>query len=158
MTRQVLYTSRETGHLSFNEIGDLLERSRRWNHEHEITGLLLHAPNGNFVQMLEGEDKDIEAVLLRITADDRHEQVKILIDQTVDRRVFPDWEMGFANLLCADQSEVESYIREVLSSTSEELELQLIPVFLMASIHDANADTSLVPLMLKTHSSDQGAA
>lgn len=108
-----------------------------------ITGLLLHAPNGNFVQLIEGDAEDVENVLSRITSDKRHHNISVFIDQVIEHRAFPDWEMGFADLLCSDQTKVEQYIREALRRAPGELALQLIPVFLMLSLHDAHADSSL---------------
>lgn len=145
MIRQLLYTSKEYKRLSFNDIGNLLVRARSWNYEHGITGLLLHAPDGHFVQLIEGKPENIDELFSRIKSDDRHGDIEVVIDQGVEARAFQDWEMGFADLLCADQMAVENYINDILGNCVDRTSLQLIPVFKMALLHDSHANTSLVP-------------
>ena len=147
--RQLLYTSRETTKLTPEEVQDLLMKARMWNSENGITGLLLHAPNGRFIQLVEGMEDDVNAVFARICYDDRHNNLSILVDQEVTARVFPNWEMGFADLMCADNRGIESYLSSVLGNDSTSWAQNLIPVIMMAAIHDYNSGTSLSALFSK---------
>ena len=91
MLSQCLYISTAPS-LSREEVDAILEASARNNPAPGITGLLLY--NGrNFLQLLEGEVEDIEALMERISADSRHTGVSILHIGTIAARVCPDWAM-----------------------------------------------------------------
>ena len=91
MLSQCLYISTAPS-LSREDVDAILDASARNNPEHGITGLLLY--NGrNFLQLLEGEVEDIEALMERIGKDPRHTGVSILHVGTIGERVCPDWAM-----------------------------------------------------------------
>lgn len=50
--------------------------------------------DGVFLQYLEGEDNEVEALFSRIGQDDRHENVKVLERRGISRRMFEDWSMA----------------------------------------------------------------
>lgn len=90
----VLYTS--TARVEFDEamLADLLAASRSSNERLEVTGMLLYR-RGRFVQVLEGSSAAVDDVLNRIRADDRHSDVRVLIEEPLAQRVFADWSMGY---------------------------------------------------------------
>ena len=57
----LVYVSSATGKLGETDLLDLLEHSRRRNRALDLTGMLLYA-GGNFFQVLEGEEKDVDEV------------------------------------------------------------------------------------------------
>ena len=59
-----------------------------------ITGMLLYK-DGNFMQVLEGEEEAVRRVYARIGHDPRHRGLLTLLAGTQDERQFPDWSMGF---------------------------------------------------------------
>jgi hypothetical protein len=74
------------------EVDAILATSARNNPARGITGLLLF--NGrNFLQLLEGEEGEVAALMDRITADPRHAGVSVLDRRTIDQRACPDWAM-----------------------------------------------------------------
>ena len=98
---QMAYLSFATRNLKANcdkEIQEILEKARKHNAEKGITGQLLYR-SGIFMQLLEGDKEEITSLLGRILLDsDRHENIKILLNQPMEERVFPDWSMAFKNL------------------------------------------------------------
>lgn len=81
---------------SIQELTELLHKSWAYNHAHSLTGILLHAPNGHFLHVLEG---DASAVLHlyhhRIAPDPRHEHLIVLSQGQSSKQVFPNWCMSF---------------------------------------------------------------
>ena len=78
------------------ELTALLQLSRSHNQQVHITGLLLHSPDGRFLQILEGEDADVRQLYYQLIASDpRHHQCRVLSEGSCDQRSFADWSMGF---------------------------------------------------------------
>lgn len=75
----------------------MLVVSRRNNQLAGVTGLLLHH-DGNFIQVLEGEEAAVERVFARVMADPRHRGVQRLFSEEREVRDFRDWSMAFRNL------------------------------------------------------------
>jgi hypothetical protein len=74
------------------EVEAILATSARNNPARGITGLLLF--NGrNFLQLLEGEEGEVAALMQTITADPRHSGVSVLDRRSIEQRACPDWAM-----------------------------------------------------------------
>ncbi|MDP1913892.1 BLUF domain-containing protein [Brevundimonas sp.] len=67
--------------------------SVRNNSRDKITGALA-LPDGKFVQVIEGRRRDIDALMVRIQADERHTNVVVLGDWPIAARLFPGWAMA----------------------------------------------------------------
>lgn len=98
---QIAYLSFATRSMKANcdeEIQAILGEARVHNQKHGITGQLIYR-SGIFLQLLEG-NKDIVTLLLgRILLDrNRHENIRILFNQPMTKRVFPDWSMAYQYL------------------------------------------------------------
>ena len=91
--RRVIYTSQATKQLSKRNLLDLLHEARAFNLEDGISGLLMHK-EGYFLQVLEGNSKVIEDLLIRIHKDTRHNNFKIIQDSFVENRLFATWSMA----------------------------------------------------------------
>ena len=78
------------------ELTALLKKSRAYNQQAHITGLLLHTPEGRFFQILEGEDADVRQLYYQhILSDPRHYKCRVLGEGNCAERSFADWNMGF---------------------------------------------------------------
>ena len=78
------------------ELTALLLQSRAYNRQVHVTGLLLHAPDGRFLQVLEGEDVDVRQLYYQhILSDPRHHHCQVLGEGSCAERSFADWNMGF---------------------------------------------------------------
>jgi hypothetical protein len=94
--RRIAYTSQAIGQFSKRNLLDLLHYARAFNKIDNITGVLMHR-KGAFLQVFEGSSEDVADLLSRILRDTRHNKIKIILDASVDRRLFSNWTMG-----CAD--------------------------------------------------------
>ena len=85
------------------ELTALLKQSRVHNRQAHITGLLLHTPEGRFLQILEGEDADVRQLYYQhILSDPRHYQCLVLGEGNCAKRSFADWSMGSRVAQAAD--------------------------------------------------------
>lgn len=98
---QLIYTSRGTVPFEPEDLRTLLEKSRQNNHGRGLTGMLVYH-EGSFLQILEGEPHDVMALYAKIEADERHDNVKLLLRSDIEERSFGEWKMGFV-----DTAEVE---------------------------------------------------
>jgi Sensors of blue-light using FAD len=92
---QLLYRSVETYEMEPADLLKLLFDARAFNREHAITGLLLHH-GGRFMQLLEGDRDQVQALYRRISSDARHREVVMEHEGPSRQRLFPDWTMGYA--------------------------------------------------------------
>lgn len=95
--RSLTYVSSAAAKLSTADLLSILQASRRNNTAIGVTGLLLYK-DGNFMQVLEGEEEAVQTTHLRIARDPRHHGLITLLDAPVERRSFEDWSMGFQDL------------------------------------------------------------
>lgn len=77
------------------ELKSLLDMSRKNNTAHGITGLLLYDGGGTFIQVLEGEQEQIDKLYEIINQDPRHHSLGQLSYTEITERTFPDWKMGY---------------------------------------------------------------
>lgn len=104
----LIYVSVATQPFSTAELVTLLEQARRNNSKSDITGMLLYK-DGNFLQVLEGDEKKVGALQHRISRDPRHHKMFTLAQGTCAAREFPDWSMGFSNLDAPEVATVAGY-------------------------------------------------
>ena len=91
----LIYQSRASAPFTDAELAALLNWSRTYNRQVHVTGLLLHSPDGRFLQILEGEDADVrELYYQHISSDPRHYQCQVLGEGSCAERSFADWNMG----------------------------------------------------------------
>ena len=75
----------------------LLEQSRKRNSLHGITGLLVH-DYGAFLQVLEGNEHDVNMIFASIARDQRHTRINVLIRERKPLREFNSWSMAWADI------------------------------------------------------------
>ncbi len=117
---QLIYASSARQLLTEDEIMAILEVSRRKNAERNITGILLYK-DGNFLQVLEGDEEAVTSLYRTIERDQRHKGLILLAKRKIAEREFPDWSMGFVNLDTIDPASVPGYnniLNEPFSSTA----------------------------------------
>jgi hypothetical protein len=72
---------------------DILAKSREYNKERNITGLLSHNSD-YFLQCLEGSREELNHTYNHIINDSRHSNVTIIYYKEIHSRQFGDWSMG----------------------------------------------------------------
>jgi|SaaInlV_100m_DNA_5_1039725.scaffolds.fasta_scaffold26084_3 hypothetical protein len=75
----------------------LLSQARCRNRSLGITGMLLY-DNNTYIQVIEGEERDVHRIFNSIQNDSRVERLITLVEEEIECRDFPDWTMGFRNL------------------------------------------------------------
>jgi hypothetical protein len=93
----LIYVSSAAQLFSTADLAKLLEVSRTNNARRGVTGMLLYK-DGNFMQVIEGEEADVRGLYEKLQRDPRHTGFLILLEQKIDQRQFSDWSMGFRNL------------------------------------------------------------
>ena len=92
----LIYESQATQLFTEAELIHLLYHARAYNEQHHLTGLLLYAPDGRFVQVLEGPMEALHRLYFEhITHDPRHCRLQLLAAGVLDYRRFAGWHMGF---------------------------------------------------------------
>ncbi len=94
----LMYASTTDHDWSQDELVALLDWSRAWNLEHEVTGLLLYRDCA-FMQFLEGEEATVQDLFDHIRKDRRHQDVDLMWTNHADHRRFADWTMAFRDLV-----------------------------------------------------------
>lgn len=92
----LVYWSQATHPMTESELAELLRISRARNEQSQISGMLLYK-DGCFLQVLEGEEPQVNAVVKRIEKDPRHHSIHFL-SRSEGPRQFTQWSMGFKNL------------------------------------------------------------
>ncbi|MDP3218628.1 MAG: BLUF domain-containing protein [Deltaproteobacteria bacterium] len=99
-----------------------------------VTGVLLYR-NGNFLQVLEGEEGVVRDLYLRIRLDPRHTGCITLLDGALDARMFPASLMAFhagADLSDEDRRAFDAFelrARALTAGRPERVVQKLIEVF-----------------------------
>ena len=94
---QLSYISSATEPMATADLLRLLRGCREHNAAHGVTGMLLYG-NATFLQVLEGEELLVDALLEQIRRDPRHTDLQVLHRKTIQRRDYADWSMGFKRL------------------------------------------------------------
>ena len=93
----LVYLSAAVTWFSGKELRDMLATCRANNSRDGITGMLLYK-DGNFMQVLEGEETAVRALLHRISGDLRHRSLVVIDSGTASTREFGAWSMAFTDL------------------------------------------------------------
>ena len=104
----LVYISRETKPFDEPSLVKLLEEARENNQQMDITGMLLYK-EGEFMQALEGDQDDVEALYEKINSDDRHQNVVVLSRKPAPERIFKRWSMGFESLSEEDLKKIDGF-------------------------------------------------
>lgn len=73
-------------------LAGILSAARRNNPQWGITGALI-CRHDVYLQLIEGPSDSIEALYSRILKDDRHLDVRVLLQEDMNERLFPAWAM-----------------------------------------------------------------
>jgi hypothetical protein len=108
MMYSLVYVSSAVKKFSQEALHKLLALSAETNVLLGITGMLLYK-DGNFMQVLEGDEKAVQMLYSKIRSDVRHSGVMTLVQGPQNERHFPDWSMGFRDLHSAEALATPGY-------------------------------------------------
>ena len=99
----LIYVSQATKPMDPAALESLLTLSREKNIAKGLTGMLIYRystvdDRGYFIQMLEGDERDVRALYEKIKRDKRHHTILPLGEGEIEGRMFSDWAMGFKNV------------------------------------------------------------
>jgi len=106
----LIYGSSAAYPMPVPELVTILEQARQNNKKLNITGMLLY-DDGNFLQVLEGEDEAVTSLYNKICQDPRHQSILLYVKKQIDKRHFNDWAMGFVDVRQLDIDNIPGYSR-----------------------------------------------
>lgn len=95
--------------MSEDELRHLLQQARTENERQGITGALVYG-DGQFMQIIEGEESVLAILYAKLLHDPRHINVVKLADKQIAQRSFQDWSMGFQVISAEEFTELAGYI------------------------------------------------
>lgn len=120
----LVYKSVANPNFGVSQIHEMLEKARKFNAKHNITGCLLFY-NGHFIQYIEGNHLKVLELFDRIQNDSRHSNLELLAHENIEVREFDDWTMAFENLW--GENSYLQYLKLIVSSFIEDPEPSLNP-------------------------------
>jgi hypothetical protein len=95
--KNIVYLSTAVKLMNDDELIEILKVARENNAARNISGVLLYS-EGTFLQVLEGNEEDLDSIFGEIQKDRRHKNIIALIDEPISEKNFADWSMGFASV------------------------------------------------------------
>lgn len=120
----LIYVSSAVRLMDNVELLKLHEVSQKNNANSEITGMLLYQ-EGNFMQIIEGEEEHVLELFIKISMDKRHKDIYKIMSGPINKRNFDNWSMGFCNMNDTNYySNYETFIQENIKLKTFEYESQ----------------------------------
>ncbi len=116
----VAYISSARPDLTVQDMVRIATTSTRNNSKAQITGVLTYH-DGLFMQIVEGEDKMVEALLKRVHKDPRHHSLREIFRLPITERHFATWGTALA---CVD--DLPTHERDTFQQLSRSLPDQLL--------------------------------
>jgi hypothetical protein len=120
----LIYVSSAVRLMDNVELLKLHRISQKNNKNSEITGMLLYQ-EGNFMQIIEGEEEHVLELFIKISMDKRHKDIYKIMSGPINKRNFDNWSMGFCNMNDTNYySNYETFIQENIKLKTFEYESQ----------------------------------
>lgn len=94
MLKTICYISDSRSNESIESIKKIYKKAKENNLTNNITGILIFH-NGNFLQVLEGLEENVNETFDKIRFDTRHRNIIKVININVEERIFEDYNFGF---------------------------------------------------------------
>ncbi|WP_025742888.1 BLUF domain-containing protein [Aquimarina pacifica] len=98
MNHIISYVSTASKSLSNSDIKELFNFVEEFNNKNSITGILMYS-NGNFFQILEGDEETILVLFEKIKKDSRHYDIIKMLDKEIDTSSFFKYNSSFTTRL-----------------------------------------------------------
>lgn len=96
MLRRLAWSSVPSPSFSAARLDEIIAPSRRNNERHHVSGMLLFT-GLSFLGILEGHERDLGNLWLRLKRDPRHRDLIRLGDDLCGVRWFPVWKMAYVD-------------------------------------------------------------
>lgn len=110
--RLVMYISTTKG---IKHLSAILHEARHSNRMSKITGIMSYN-DGHYLQVIEGPQGAIETLLKKLYKDNRHSNLRVVLDTQTDTRYFPNWGMSLIPIIRRDNN-----FKELLSVFESEV-------------------------------------
>lgn len=97
----IIYSSQAKEAMTLTTLVVLLMQARSLNEQRHITGALVYG-DGQFMQVMEGEEAVVKDLYERIVQDPRHHNVCKLAEGLIAARSFAQWSMAFGEVPAAE--------------------------------------------------------
>ncbi len=131
----IIYMSRATYSMNDDDLEKILRQARLYNEQRNITGALAYGA-GQFMQIMEGEKAELDAIYEKVCRDPRHTALTKLADKEISHRSFANWSMAFQTISPQQFQELAGYTRpDALNeqahnlSAADDLLFQMMNVF-----------------------------
>ncbi|MEM9046493.1 MAG: BLUF domain-containing protein, partial [Pseudomonadota bacterium] len=115
---RIVYISKSTVAPVSEAVSNIARKSLSRNMQLGITGFL-YFDEKIFLQELEGVRSDVEWLYAKIEADPRHSDVRTILRQDAETRVFGEWSMAFFDGKASDNELRRRFSAEALDELSE---------------------------------------
>lgn len=105
----IIYMSTATRPMTAADLSELLAQAQWGNAQRGITGALVYG-DGQFMQIMEGDQVTLEALYAHIGQDRRHTGLFKLADRPLEARRFAEWSMAFQVVSPADFQQLAGYV------------------------------------------------
>lgn len=113
----LIYYSSSLKLIEEKDFTNLLEQSRQYNGNRGITGVLL-CIRGQIIQVLEGQQLDVEDLFNRIKLYPRHTNVSLALKRPISQRLFPTWTMGYETITFSQLEDIKTIINTSIEKES----------------------------------------
>ena len=118
----ISYVSTANSALNQDEVAELLEQTEIRNKNQGVNGFLIYS-DGNFFEVMEGEETKIKDKFKRIKKDPRHKNIMMIFEKEIDKPLFDDKQANFISKNTKyRQMKVENflyYIKDLDESTQK---------------------------------------
>lgn len=122
MLTRLLYVSTAVGPVTTAVTATILRSAQKHNAASGITGVLCQG-RGVYLQVLEGERSQVDAIYGRIALDKRHNNVVLRQQEDISRRQYGKWAMAHVDMAHLDNAEAarEQVTFDPYFATAEEV-------------------------------------
>ena len=107
---QLTYSSISSEGLKLEDLNNILEEAKSKNTKMDISGCLIHH-NEYFVQIIEGNKRDVLEIFEKIKDDSMHHSIKLLWENIIDKRYFVEWNMAYYR---PKDNDAQSFVENIL--------------------------------------------
>ena len=111
MIYTICYLSSANYTLNIQDLENIFKITLKNNIQNSISGILIYA-EGNFLQVLEGEELALKALFQKIKSDKRHHNLITLLSKKNKDRIFESYQSGFSIVAKkADMKSLKNYLK-----------------------------------------------
>ena len=121
---QLVYISHRKADTDEQAVDDIKRRSEYGNNRRGITGMLL-VTDQYFLQFIEGHNAVVDALYQHISADPRHENVRLLQRKVITTRDFSRWNLGVKRILDNEENQDLMSLLNMMGQADKVSESQL---------------------------------